>query len=142
MNPDQNKTLRTQGIALLVMLVIQYVLGMYVNQFTQFPQDASAGQLWEFSWQQPVLAAHIILGILLLIGAIVLWVRATRFHSAAWKSPAMWGFIGILIAGASGASFIPSQAAPESYLMSLSFLPAFLAYGWGLFRADRDSLRK
>lgn len=134
---QQNLSLRIQGAMLLSALVLQYALGMYVNLFVEFPQDASVGQLWEFSWRQPALAAHIILGILLFIGAIIFWIRAARFHSTTWKAPATLGFVGILAAGASGAAFVPSQTNLFSYLMSLSFLLAFFAYSWGLFRPNK-----
>jgi hypothetical protein len=134
MENDQRKSLRIQGIILLVSLIVQYALGMYVNLFVEFPQNAAAGQLWEFSWRQPSLATHIIVGILLLFGSLVFFIRVVRRPSPAWKKPALLGLIGIVLAGLGGSTFIPTQSNAYSYLMSLAFLISFFGYTWGLQR--------
>jgi hypothetical protein len=133
MEPSQRKPLHIQGIVLLISLVIQYVLGMYVNLFVQFPENATAEQLWEFSWRQPSLATHIVLGILLFIGSFAFLIRVMRRRNLTWKKPALLGFLGILLAGLGGSSFIPTQSDAYSYLMSLAFIVAFFAYTWGLY---------
>jgi hypothetical protein len=133
MNPQRTRSLRIQGWFLLVALVIQYALGMYVNLLVSFPETANEGQLWEFAWSQDPLAAHIILAILILLGAIVALVRALVYKNKKWVVASSIGLIAVLAAGASGASFIPSQVDLYSYSMSLAFLVAILAYAWGLF---------
>ena len=135
MNPRQERSLRIQGVFLSVALVIQYALGMYVNLFVSFPENANEGQLWEFAWSQTPLAAHIILAILILLGAIVALVRALLHKNRTWIIANSIGLVAVLAAGASGAIFIPSQTDLYSYSMSLAFLIAILAYAWGLFNS-------
>ena len=121
-----------QAAVLIGALVVQYALGMYVNLFVAFPDSATEGQLWEFAWSQKPLAAHIILAILILLGAIVLCIRAARSKNRRWIISSFVGLLAILAAGASGAIFIPSQTDAYSYVMSVMFLIAIFAYGWPL----------
>lgn len=130
--------LRINGMFLLGALVVQYALGMYVNLYTSFPSSATEGQLWEFAWSEWPLASHIVLAILLLLGAIVLCVRAILSKDRKWTIGSSIGLLGILAAGLSGAIFIPSQMDAYSYSMSLAFLVAFAAYAWALFSTRRS----
>ncbi|HEV8666492.1 MAG TPA: hypothetical protein VN665_01415 [Candidatus Paceibacterota bacterium] len=132
------RALRLNAMFLIGALVVQYALGMYVNLFVSFPENATDGQLWEFAWSQPPLAAHIILAILLLLGAIVALVRAVLYKNKGWIIANTVGLLAILAAGASGASFIPSQGDIYSYSMSLAFLAAMLAYALGLLSSPRS----
>ena len=129
--------LKRQATGMLIGLAIQYFLGMAINMYIQFPDSATEGQLWEFAWKQPAVAAHIVLAILLFIGTVTLAIRAQKSQSFAWKVPAWIGFLAVLLAGFSGSRFIPTQSDPYSYLMAVCFLIAFFSYGWGLFRAKK-----
>ncbi len=130
--PQDRRTLRIQAFFLCLFLAIQYALGMYVNLFVSFPHTTSGTTIWEFSWSQLPLAAHIVLGILLLVGSVIAVARAIRYREARWVVVNSIAFLAILIAGASGAMFVGTQAGIFSYLMSLAFLAAILSYGWGL----------
>jgi hypothetical protein len=125
--------LRIQGIILIASLVVQYALGMYVNLYVSFPEGQVGDQLWEFAWSQPALAAHIILAILIFIGGIVLCIRAARARNRVWIWSSFIAFLAVLAAGASGASFIPSQNDLFSYSMALGFIVAIASYGWGIY---------
>lgn len=131
-------TKNSLGILALVLmgaLVLQYLLGMYVNLFVTFPENAAAGQLWEFAWGAPALAAHIVLAFLILIGAIAFFVRALRSRNRTWIWSALVALIAVLAAGYSGASFIPSQTDIYSYSMALWFIVALASLGWGAYAA-------
>jgi len=130
-----------QGTILIASLVVQYALGMYVNLFVPFPEAGTEGQLWEFAWSQPALATHIVLAILIFIGAVVLCIRAYLSRDSAWILPSFIGLLGVLIAGADGAQFIPTQSDLFSYLMALGFLIAALSYAWGLYRAKISQVK-
>ena len=140
MDPRQLHSLRMHGALLAIALVVQYALGMYVNLYISFPQNATEGQLWEFAWSQKPLAAHIILALLILLGAIVALVRAILYKNKTWIIADSVGLVAILAAGASGATFIPSQVDLYSYSMSLAFLIAILAYAWRLFGSGSNAV--
>jgi uncharacterized membrane protein YhaH (DUF805 family) len=133
--------LRIQGTILIASLVVQYALGMYVNMFVAFPEGEMGEQLWGFAWSQPALAAHIVLGLLIFIGAIVLCVRAVRARNYPWIWASGIGLLSVLVAVESGSSFIPSQNDIFSYSMAIGFIVAIVAYGWGVF-ADKQQSQK
>ena len=130
-------SLRINGMFLLGALVVQYALGMYVNMYISFSENATAGQRWEFAWSQWPLATHIVLAILLLLGAILFLTRALIYKQKKWIIGSAIGLVGILAAGGSGAIFIPSQTNVYSYSMALWFLISFAAYCWVLFSSRR-----
>ena len=117
---------------MLLLLAAQYIHGMTANLYVSFPDGYSGGQAWEFAWHQIPVILHILLGIGIIIQSIVLMVRAARSGNRALRNASIIGFIAILVAGGSGASFVPSQNDTFSYLMSLGFIVAFMAYGWSL----------
>jgi hypothetical protein len=126
---------KAQAIGLIVSLTAQYLLGMYANLFVEFPENASEGQLWEFSWSQIPLALHIIVGLLLTIGATALIARAIKTKNKIWIKSSVVGAVGIIVAAYAGARFIPTQQDFYSYLMSVGFIIAYAAYFWGLYKS-------
>jgi hypothetical protein len=72
----ENNSLRKQGIGMIAILTIQYLIGMASNIFVKFPNSSNQGLLWEFAWKQLPIAFHIIIGILLILGSIVLFIRS------------------------------------------------------------------
>jgi hypothetical protein len=130
---DRSGKLNIQAVVLIIFLVIQYALGMAANLFVQFPQNVSAGRLWVFAGSQTLIASHIVLGVLLLIGAAVFVGRAIRNKSQVWIIVSSIGLLAIIAAWGSGALFIPTQSSLYSYGMSIAFLVALIAYGYGLY---------
>ena len=124
--------LRTHALLMIGLLVIQYALGMVTNLFVQFPQTSQEVQLWEFARTQLPAMAHIALGMLLFLSAIIFVVRAARKHSRRWILSSTVGLIAILTAIISGSAFISSQVDAYSLVMAQAFAVAFLAYGWNL----------
>jgi hypothetical protein len=135
--PITQKSFRNHGISMIVLLVIQYILGMITNLFVQFPQTDQRGLLWEFAWSQLSEASHIILGLLLFVSAVVFVVRAIRHRNRVWTAASVVGLIAILTAIYGGVTFIPSQVDRYSLIMAFAFIAAFLAYSWGLYAAKR-----
>ncbi len=130
-----NKLINRQGLGLLIGLAIQYMLGMSINLFVEFPADKTPQGEWEFTLHNPLILLHLVIGTLLVFGSIVLVVRAVRQHAQAWKLPAISGCIWVLVAWIAGDTFVTSQADALSYLMSLAFLLAMLSYVLGLYRS-------
>ena len=126
-------SLNTHAIVLIALLAIQYAFGMAANLFVEFPQSATVGQYWEFAKAQPSIDLHLLVGLLLLIGAIALLVRAIRRKDRRWIVFASIGLAAILVAAVSGSTFISTQADAYSYGMSIASMIALIAYGWGLY---------
>jgi len=131
-NSTQNG-LRTQGIFMVALLVLQYILGMVANMFVAFPDTNQPGQLWQFARTQFPTLAHILIGTLLLLGAVIFVIRAARAHNGGWIASSVFGLIGILGAYWGGVTFVSTQDDAYSMVMALAFIAAFIAYGWGLF---------
>ena len=126
-------TLKMHGIGMLVLLTLQYLLGMFTNMFVQFPDTKQEGALWEFAWKQFPLAAHIIIGFLLIIGAFALITTSIKQRNKPWIIASIIGYIGIQTAASAGSLFIPSQQNLYSYVMAVAFIIAFISYGWGVY---------
>ncbi len=123
---------KTHALIMIGLLVIQYALGMVSNLFVQFPQTDQAAQQWEFARTQLSEMAHIALGMLLFLSAILFVIRAIRKHSRRWIISSIIGLLAILTAIVSGSTFISTQVDAYSLVMSLAFIVTFLAYGWNL----------
>ena len=120
---------------MIIGLIVQYCLGMAINVFVQFPQNQGSGMNWQFATRNILIMAHLILGTLLIVGAIAQLVRVVRAKSAAWKLPAAYALVGVIVAWIGGDTFVTTQIAVLSYIMSLGFLVAILSYFWGLYRS-------
>jgi len=131
-----NNKLRVQAYFLLGFLSLQYLLGMLTNLFVAFPENNTDLQQWEFAKTQFMLMAHIILGILLLVGAIMLYIRAFQAKDRHWKIASGIGLGSILLAILSGSEFISTQSEYYSLVMSLLFILAVGAFGWGIYQSN------
>lgn len=129
--------LRVYAIFMIGALVIQYALGMVTNLFVQFPETNQADQLWAAARSQFPTLAHIIVGTALLVGAIVLVVRAARQNSRPWIVSSAIGLAGILAAIFGGTQFVTTQIDAYSLVMALATIVAFLSYGWGLYASRK-----
>lgn len=126
--------LRIQGMIMLGFLIGQYVLGMLTNLYVKFPENKTNYQQWQYANGQLLIGLHIILGVLLLIGSIVLLVRAIRMKDRVWRVAATIGLGSILLAVISGSEFISTQNHAYSLIMSALFVSSVAAYGWGLYK--------
>jgi heme A synthase len=129
--------LQIYAIITIGLLVIQYALGMVSNLFAQFPQTDQPDQLWAYARSYAPLFAHIVIGILLLVSAVIFVIRAARNKHRGWIESSAAGLIGILIAIYGGTAFVTAQVDTDSLIMALGFIVAFVAYCWGLYAARR-----
>ena len=116
--------LRMSSLGVVVMLIIQFILGMIYNLYGTAPTSAKPIGLFS----SPVIALHVILGILLGLAAIVLLVRAigARHKLSIWMSAL--GLLSIIGAGFAGLGFTGSGANSASLGMSLAFAAALACY--------------
>lgn len=98
--------LKTQAMVMIVLLTLQYLLGMAVNLYVKFPEKGNIGQYWAFAKSQLVLDVHMLVGASLLLSSIALFIRSLRQNSTVWKAPSSVGVLAILAAVIAGISFV------------------------------------
>ena len=123
--------LRVNAFFIIGFLVIQYTLGMISNMFVQFPDTSDVGQLWEFARSQFATGAHILIGTLLLLGAVIFVIRAIRQHNQSWIASSVVGLIAIMAAFYGGVTFVSSQVDAYSLVMALATIVAFFGLRLG-----------
>jgi hypothetical protein len=116
--------LRRSSLGLVVMLIIQFILGMIYNLYGTAPTSTKSIGLFS----SPDLALHVVLGILLFIAAVGQLVQAigARHQLSIWLSAL--GLLSILGAGFAGLGFTGSGASGASLGMSLAFATALACY--------------
>jgi hypothetical protein len=112
------------SLGVVVMLIIQFILGMIYNLYGKVPTSAKPIGLFS----SPSIALHVIVGILLGLAAIAQLVRAirTRHGLSIWMSAL--GLLFIIAAGFAGLGFSGSGASGASLGMSLGFAAALACY--------------
>ncbi len=115
-----------------VSLAIQFLLGMYINLYVEFPTSGPAAA-WSFAWHNWPVAVHIILGTIILLSSISTLVRAIRLKNRHWIKFIGLGVAAMLLSVLGGEGFITTHNELASYLMSFGFLAGLLALNWGLY---------
>jgi succinate dehydrogenase/fumarate reductase cytochrome b subunit len=110
--------LRRRTAATLVVLVVQFVVGMSLNLYVTIPSHhpgAGSGPylsgvvssvLWSLTSGLPLLIVHVLIGIVLLLSGIELVVHSVRARRRAASWLAAVGLTAIIFAGFNGASFL------------------------------------
>ena len=121
---DKLARLRLSSVGLVAMLILEFILGMIYNLYGTAPTPKKSIGLFS----SPVIALHVILGILLFVAAVGLLVRAigARHALSIWLSAA--GLILIVGAGFAGLGFTGNGANGASLGMSLAFAVALACY--------------
>jgi len=127
MNNDKNALgdLQWHGVLILVLLTLQFALGMAINLFVAFPSSGSPGDYWVFAWSQGAFAAHVVVGILIFLLLLFLLVRSVLLEKWSWTVASTLGLCGMAMAIAGGVEFVPSQTGSFSYLMTFGFIASF-----------------
>ena len=121
------------AMATVVILVLIYALGMYVNLFVEIPEDATA---WQFAMKSIILLLHLSLGTLLIVHATSLVASSVKAKNSSWMIFSGIGLAGILLSVATGSSFITHQTELSSLLMALGFGVSIIAYTFGIYRSS------
>src|ERR1700734_1790541 len=116
--------IRLSSLGAVVMLIVQFILGMIYNLYGTAPTSTKSIGLFS----SPDLALHVVLGILLVIAALGQLIRAigVRHRLSIWLSAV--GFLSMLGAGFAGLGFAGSGASSASLGMSLAFATALACY--------------
>jgi hypothetical protein len=140
------KALRMTLHITLMLLVVEFVLGMYTALFVQFPDTLTSGNAWSWSFSQsPIILAHIIFGTLLFVAALAALGLSFPVRNKAGIITAGLGFVLVLVAYMSGSIFLTNvENDAYSFTMALGFMGAFISYGVGYYLtrpADENSVR-
>ena len=131
--PKAATRIRMASFGALVMLVIQFVLGTSYSLYGTAP--ASGKSVGMFS--SPLLAIHVIWGILLIIAAIMLVVRAVQARHAPTIATTVTGLLVILGAFGAGSAFTQDGNNGASLAMALLAAVAMLCYAANLVIVGR-----
>ncbi len=116
--------LRGASMGALVMLIIQFALGIGVNLYIK-PHKGGIGEAFS---NGALLALHSVFGVLLILAAIQVLVRSVMAgHRLAIVTSAI-GLIGIVGAAFSGVSFLKNGQAGSSLAMALATAVAMISY--------------
>jgi hypothetical protein len=134
---DRTERLRSASFGLVVMLILQFGLGIGVNLFI----TVKKGGLGEAFSNGPLLAVHAVLGLLILLAAIGLLVQSIVARNRVVITAAAIGLVAVLGAAINGSSFLKDGANGSSNGMAVSGLVAMLCYTiclWVLGSGQRD----
>jgi hypothetical protein len=132
--------LRANSLAAVVMLIIEFALGIVVNLYGGLPaSDAGKTIFGAFGGAVtggPVaLTLHALLGTLLLIAGISALVRASLLGRGVLITVSAIALVAILFAWLAGTKFVGNSGSGESLVMALATCVAVICYAGILFGA-------
>jgi hypothetical protein len=119
---------------MVVILVLLFVSGMIINLFVTFPEipqiTLQSNQYFPLFNEYPVLLAHFLLGIILLIGALITLVMSYKAKQTKIIRISLIGFLSVIVALVSGFVFMQYTFSNSmySFTMSLGFFFALIAF--------------
>ena len=127
--------LRQANLAIVIVLIIQFALGISVNLYVTLP---AAGHPGHASWfgNGALLALHASLGMFLVLAAVFVLVRAIMARNAALIVTSAAGLVAIGLAFFFGASFTEKLTNGYSLGMAIAFAVALACYAIGLYVAS------
>jgi hypothetical protein len=126
--------LRRASLAILILVIAQFGLGMGVNLYVTLPAAGHPGH-GSFYSNGPLLALHATLGLFLIISAIFVLVRAIRARTAILMVTSAAGLAAILMAALFGSMFTHKLTNGYSLGMALATAAALACYAIGLYAA-------
>jgi heme A synthase len=126
--PKAANRLRMASFGALTMLFIQFVLGAAYSLYGTAPTSGKSVGMFS----SPLLAIHVIMGILLVIAAVMLVVRAVQARHRPVIVTSVIGLLVILGAFGAGSSFTQDGNDGASLGMAVLAAVAMLCYAWNL----------
>ncbi len=126
--PKAANRIRMASFGALTMLIIQFVLGTAYSLYGTAP--ASGKSVGMFS--SPLLAVHVIMGVLLVIAAVMLVVRAVQARHTPVIATTVAGLLVILGAFGAGSAFTQDGSNGASLGMAVLAAVAMLCYAANL----------
>ena len=128
LTPKTANRIRMASFGALTMLILQFVLGSAYNLYGTAPTAKASVGLFS----SPLLAIHVVLGILLIITAAVLVFRAVQAKSGVVLGASIVALIAIIAAAGAGSSFAHNGANGASLGMAIGTAVAMLCYAANL----------
>ena len=130
--------LRGNSLAAVVMLLIQYCLGISVNLYSTLPagdhgKSLFAGFTSAVADGPLLLSLHALLGTLLLVTAIAALVRSSRLGATPPIALTASALLAIIIAWLAGSEFVGHMKNGNSLTMALATAMAILCYALVIF---------
>ena len=121
--------LRRASLGALVMLIVQFGLGVGVNLYVSLPAAGSSGRkLSQAFSNSPLLALHVVLGLLLIVSAVTLLVRGIVARHTPVIALSAAGLLAIIFAATQGFSFVHNSTNEASMAMASATGIAMFCY--------------
>lgn len=124
----QAERIRMASFGALTMLILQFVLGTAYNLYGTAPTAGKSVGMFS----SPLLAIHVVLGILLVVAAAMLVFRAVGAKGGPVVATSVVGLLAVLGAAGAGSAFIGHGANGASLGMALATAVAMLCYAANL----------
>ena len=113
-----------------ILVAIQFILGMYINLYVEFPQTGPVDN-WKYAVHTISVIAHIIVGTLILVLTVLSFVNSVRMKNSHQIKFSAVALTGVLLAAIGGVTFITTQIEMASYIMAIGFMTGLLAVNLG-----------
>jgi hypothetical protein len=121
---QQAERIKRSSFGLVIMLIIQFVLGTAYNLYGTAPTAQKSIGIFS----SPLLAIHVVFGILLILAAIDLLVRAIRARIQVAVITSVTGLLAIIAAAGTGSAFTRDGASGASLGMAIASAVALACY--------------
>jgi hypothetical protein len=130
--------LRRTTLAMIVLLLVQFAVGMAVNLYVKVPAGPKSGGFGTgigraLSQGAPALVFHVIIGLLLILAAVGVLVQAIQVRRASVVTAGVVGLVALVGAAINGDRFVVYSANGSSLAMALLFALALLMYVLALY---------
>jgi hypothetical protein len=130
--------LRGASMGALVMLILQFAVGMIVNLYATLPAGDNHAGLFPAIGKAladgpAALTVHAVLGLLLIVSAVTLLIRAAACRQVPVIVVSAIGLLAILVAAISGARFVGNGLNSASISMAIATAVAMLCYAVSLY---------
>jgi hypothetical protein len=137
-SPRQLERLRGATMGALVMLIIQFAIGMIVNLYSTIPAGDQHSSFWAAIGRAladgpAALTVHAILGLLLVLATVSLVVRAVACRHVPVIVTSSIGLLAVLAAASSGSRFVSTGSNGASIGMAMATAVAMLCYAVSLY---------
>lgn len=126
--------LRFVNLAVLVLVLIEYGIGMYVNLYVTIPKADHGGSIGTAISNGPAtIGIHVVLGLLLALGALAILVQAILARLWAVVVLSVIGVFAMVFASVAGSTFTSTGDEADSMAMAVMAGVAVLCYVLNLY---------